>query len=116
MLMGSQSTLPPVKSDQLVRAINRLGIPCYLGGMSRGLLGSKSPLQVTLFIFVICYSFNIFIDRQARQHRRDALKEADLIILAGSVCDFRLSYGRVLPRKAPIIAINRNKDQLYKVF
>ncbi|KAI9556700.1 hypothetical protein GHT06_016491 [Daphnia sinensis] len=95
ILMGSQSTLPPVKSDELVRAINRLGIPCYLGGMSRGLLGSKSSLQ-------------------ARQHRRDALKEADLIILAGSVCDFRLSYGRVLPRKAPIIAVNRNKDQLCK--
>nr|CAH0102816.1 unnamed protein product [Daphnia galeata] len=95
ILMGSQSTLPPVKSEELVRAINRLGIPCYLGGMSRGLLGSKSDLQ-------------------ARQHRREALKEADLIILAGSVCDFRLSYGRVLPRKAPIIAVNRNKDQLHR--
>jgi len=44
--MGSQSTLPPVKSDELVRAIRRLGIPCYLGGMSRGLLGPDSPLQV----------------------------------------------------------------------
>lgn len=54
-------------------------------------------------------------NQQARQHRRDALKEADLIILAGSVCDFRLSYGRVLPRKVPIIAVNRNKDQLHKV-
>lgn len=52
---------------------------------------------------------------QARQHRREALKEADLIILAGSVCDFRLSYGRTLPRKAKIIAINRNKEQLFKV-
>ena len=52
---------------------------------------------------------------QARQHRREALKEADLIIVAGSVCDFRLSYGRVLPRKAPIIAVNRNKDQLHRV-
>lgn len=31
------------------------------------------------------------------------------------MCDFRLSYGRVLPRKAPIIAVNRNKEQLYKV-
>jgi acetolactate synthase-like protein len=44
--MGSQSTLPPVNSDELVRAIRRLGIPCYLGGMSRGLLGPDSPLQV----------------------------------------------------------------------
>lgn len=45
ILMGSQSTLPPVNSDELVRAIRRLGIPCYLGGMSRGLLGPDSPLQ-----------------------------------------------------------------------
>lgn len=95
MLMGSQATLPPVKSDELVRAVQRLGVPCYLGGMTRGLLGRKNPLQ-------------------ARQHRREALKEADLIILAGSVCDFRLSYGRTLPRKAKIIAINRNKEQLFK--
>lgn len=50
-----------------------------------------------------------------RQRRRDALKEADLIILAGAVCDFRLSYGRGFGRKAKIIAVNRNKQQLYKV-
>ena len=49
-----------------------------------------------------------------RQRRRDALKEADVIILAGAVCDFRLSYGRVLGRQAKVIAVNRNKDQLYK--
>lgn len=54
-------------------------------------------------------------DIQMRQRRRDALKEADVIILAGAVCDFRLSYGRTLGRKAKIIAINRNKEQLYKV-
>jgi len=95
ILMGSQATLPPTRSQDLVRALHKLGIPCYLGGMSRGMLGSKSPLQ-------------------ARQCRRDALKEADLIILCGSVCDFRLSYGRVFPRKTPIIAVNRNKDQLFR--
>ena len=52
---------------------------------------------------------------QMRQRRRDALKEADLIILAGTVCDFRLSYGRGLSKKAKIIAINRDKTQLHKV-
>lgn len=54
-------------------------------------------------------------DIQMRQRRRDALKEADVIILAGAVCDFRLSYGRTLGRKAKIIAVNRNKEQLYRV-
>ena len=33
----------------------------------------------------------------------------------GAVCDFRLSYGRSLSRKAKIIAVNRNKGQLYRV-
>lgn len=59
-------------------------------------IGRKSPIQM-------------------RQKRRNALKEADCIILAGAVCDFRLSYGRVLGRKAKVIAINRNKADLYKV-
>lgn len=58
--------------------------------------GAKSPLQM-------------------RQRRRDALKEADVIVLAGAVCDFRLGYGRGLNSRAKIIAINRDKDQLMKV-
>lgn len=49
-----------------------------------------------------------------RQARRDALKEADLVILGGSVADFRLSYGRVFSKKSKIIAVNRNKEQLNK--
>ena len=43
-----------------------LGIPCFLGGMARGLLGRNSNFHI-------------------RQRRRDALKEADLVILAGEV-------------------------------
>jgi acetolactate synthase-like protein len=50
-----------------------------------------------------------------RHQRKEALREADLVILAGTVCDFRLSYGRVLPRGVPVIAVNRDKDQLYRV-
>lgn len=95
MLIGSQATLPPTPSDQLQKAILSLGIPVYLGGMARGLLGKNSPLQM-------------------KQNRREALKEADLVILAGAVCDFRLSYGRTLSRKSKIIAINRDKTQLFK--
>ncbi|KAK7084954.1 hypothetical protein SK128_003302 [Halocaridina rubra] len=94
-IFGSQATLPPTPVDVLRRSLEKLGIPCFLGGMTRGLLGQKSKIQM-------------------RQRRRDALKEADVIILAGAVCDFRLSYGRGLGRKAKIIAVNRNKEQLYK--
>ncbi|XP_037784059.1 2-hydroxyacyl-CoA lyase 2-like [Penaeus monodon] len=95
IVLGSQATLPPTPAEDLQRSLKTLGIPCFLGGMSRGLLGQKSDIQM-------------------RQRRRDALKEADVIILAGAVCDFRLSYGRTLGRKAKIIAVNRNKEQLYK--
>ena len=34
---------------------------------------------------------------------------------AGIVCDFRLGYGKVLSRKSKVVAINRSRDQLYKV-
>jgi len=35
--------------------------------------------------------------------------------VAGIMCDFRLGYGKVLSRKSKVIAINRSRDQLYKV-
>uniref|UniRef100_A0A7E4UPP9 2-hydroxyacyl-CoA lyase 2 n=1 Tax=Panagrellus redivivus TaxID=6233 RepID=A0A7E4UPP9_PANRE len=95
LLVGSQATLPPVKATDLQHIVEKLGIPVYLGGMSRGLLGKKSSIQM-------------------RQNRKDALKDADVVILAGTVCDFRLGYGKVLSRKSKIIAINRDYTQLTK--
>uniref|UniRef100_A0A673BXZ0 2-hydroxyacyl-CoA lyase 2 n=1 Tax=Sphaeramia orbicularis TaxID=375764 RepID=A0A673BXZ0_9TELE len=95
ILMGSQSTLPPTPVDDIRKALEDLGIPCFLGGMSRGMLGKDNPIHI-------------------RQNRREALKEADLVLLAGAVCDFRLSYGRVLSRRSKIIAVNRDKTQLLK--
>ncbi|KAI6176092.1 2-hydroxyacyl-CoA lyase 2 [Aphelenchoides bicaudatus] len=57
LLLGSQAVLPPVKPDDLQDLVNSLGIPTYLGGMCRGLLGKESNVQL-------------------RQNRKDALKEA----------------------------------------
>jgi acetolactate synthase-like protein len=93
-LLGSQATLPPIKAEDTRRNLEVIGIPCYLGGMSRGLLGRNGALHI-------------------RQKRRDALNQADLVVLIGSVCDFRLEYGRALNRKSVIIAVNRNRKQLY---
>lgn len=45
-----------------------MGIPCFLGGMSRGLLGRNSPIHIM-------------------QRRRDALKDADVVILAGKLME-----------------------------
>lgn len=74
-------------------AVNNLNIPTFLGGMARGLLGRNSPLHI-------------------RQNRRGALKQADVIVLIGAYCDFRLDYGRHIPRKAKVIAINRSPEHL----
>ena len=63
--------------------------------MARGLLGRNNKIHI-------------------RQRRRDALSEADVVLLIGTVCDFRLSYGRVLNRKSKVIAVNRNRSQLLK--
>ena len=92
-LLGSQVTLPPVKGEDKRRYFEKMGIPCFLGGMSRGLLGPDSNIHI-------------------RQRRRDALKEADLVILVGAVCDFRLNYGRSISSKSAVVAVNRNKTQL----
>lgn len=46
-----------------------LGVPCFLGGMSRGLLGRNHPLHI-------------------RQNRSAALKKADVVVLAGGLSLF----------------------------
>ncbi|XP_056181845.1 2-hydroxyacyl-CoA lyase 2 isoform X1 [Falco biarmicus] len=95
VLVGSQAMLPPTPAEELCAALEALGIPCYLGGAARGLLPPGSPLLL-------------------RQNRRDALRDADMVLLAGAVCDFRLSYGRVLGRGAAIVAVNRDRGQLLR--
>jgi hypothetical protein len=95
VVLGSQATLPPVAADKLAASLNEMGFPCFLGGMTRGLLGVNSPIHI-------------------RQQRGAALKEADVVLMLGSVCDFRMSYGRSLSRKSKVIVVNRDKSQLYK--
>jgi acetolactate synthase-1/2/3 large subunit len=61
----------------------------YLSGMARGLLGRDHPLLL-------------------RHQRRQALREADCVLLAGVPCDFRLDYGKHVRRGATLIAANRS--------
>lgn len=92
-ILGSQATLPPISTKGLRAALDKMGIPCFLGGMARGLLGRNNPIHI-------------------RQRRKDALKEADVIILAGAIVDFRLSYGRHFDRRAKVVVINRSRSNL----
>ncbi|TNE56621.1 MAG: thiamine pyrophosphate-binding protein [Bacteroidetes bacterium] len=95
LLLGSGALLSPHLADELAQAVKQLGIPVYCSGMARGLLGRNHPDQFF-------------------HYRKKALKEADLIILAGVPVDFRLDYGRHLGRRAVKIALNRNRQELYK--
>ncbi|MFN8238092.1 MAG: thiamine pyrophosphate-binding protein [Chitinophagales bacterium] len=94
MLVGSGAMMNPRKATELAGAVTTLGIPVYLSGMGRGLLGKENNLQL-------------------RHKRKEAIKEADLIILAGVPNDFRLDYGNHIGHR-PFISINRSREDLNK--
>ncbi|MBD89913.1 MAG: acetolactate synthase [Deltaproteobacteria bacterium] len=94
LVIGSQVMLHPDRAQELVDAVTRLGIPTYLSGMARGLLGVAHPLQF-------------------RHKRRNALKGSDLVILAGVPADFRLDYGAHVNRTT-VIGVNLSKEDLTK--
>jgi len=89
LVIGSQALVCASEAQQLADAVVQLGIPVYLSGMARGLLGRAHPLQM-------------------RHQRRTALREADCVLLAGVPCDFRLDYGKHVRRSATLIAANRS--------
>ena len=88
-VIGSQALVNARDAAAIADAVTRLGIPVYLSGMARGLLGPSHALQM-------------------RHARRDALRAADCVLLAGVPCDFRLDYGRHVRRSATLIAANRS--------
>lgn len=94
MVVGSQAMLHPDQTARLAEAVERIGIPVYLSGMARGLLGRAHPLQM-------------------RHKRRNALREADLTVLAGVPADFRLDYGSHLARSR-VLGINLSRTDLHK--
>ena len=95
MVVGSQATLRPGILNTLADQLKNFGVPVFLTGMARGLLGPSCPLQF-------------------RHSRAQALKTADLVIIAGMPCDFRLNYGRSIGKNAQYVAINRSREDLKK--
>jgi len=90
LVIGSQTIVESAKADDVVDAIRGLGVPVYLSGMARGLLGRDASLQM-------------------RHARRTALRESDCVLLAGVPCDFRLDYGKHVRRAATLVAANRSR-------
>ena len=92
LLVGSQALACATEAHAVAAAVHKLGIPAYLSGMARGLLGRDSPLQM-------------------RHRRREALRESDCVVLAGVPSDFRLDYGKHVRRGATLIAANRSRAE-----
>jgi acetolactate synthase-1/2/3 large subunit len=92
LVIGSQAMAEPGTAQQIAEAASKLGVPVYLSGMARGLLGRDHALQL-------------------RHQRRQALREADCVVLAGVPCDFRLDYGSHVRRSAKLIAANRSSAE-----
>jgi acetolactate synthase-like protein len=90
MVIGSQAVVNPARIPELIASIEALGIPVYLSGMARGLLGVSHPL---LF----------------RHKRKEALRASDCVVLLGVPNDFRLDYGKSISAKAILITANRSR-------
>jgi acetolactate synthase-1/2/3 large subunit len=95
LIVGSQATLDAPHVADVAAALEQIGAPVYLSGMARGLLGRDHPQQM-------------------RHKRREALKEADFVLLAGVPADFRLDYGNHIRRSAFYVSANRSMEDLTK--
>ncbi len=93
-IVGSGAMNHPGEATALASAVTALGVPTFLSGMARGLLGADSATQM-------------------RHKRSAALKEADVVLLAGVPVDFRLDYGSPLSR-AKVISVHLDRTDLVK--
>jgi thiamine pyrophosphate-dependent acetolactate synthase large subunit-like protein len=94
MILGSQTIVAATEAPRVADAVRRMGVPVYLSGMGRGVLGRDDNLQM-------------------RHARRKALREADCVLLAGVPCDFRLDYGKHVRRSATLVAANRSRKDAH---
>jgi acetolactate synthase-1/2/3 large subunit len=94
VVVGSQALSRPHLAPAVADAVGTLGAPVFLAGMARGLLGRDHRLQL-------------------RRGRKEALREADVVLLAGVPCDFRLDYGCHIGRRAKVIAVDASLREAF---
>lgn len=97
LVIGNQAMVnqTPAQAERLAEAVRKMGIPTFLGGSARGLLGRHNDIQF-------------------RHARNAALKEADVVIVAGFPFDFRLGYGLKINKSATLVSINLDEAALTK--
>jgi acetolactate synthase-1/2/3 large subunit len=86
MLMAGTSVKWSRASEQMNRFIRETHIPSYTNGMGRGTIPPDCP-------------------EFGNRSRREALKQTDCIILAGTLLDFRMRFGQTIPADARIIQL-----------
>lgn len=87
MLMAGTSVKWSRATAELNRFVSETHIPTYTNGMGRGTVPPDSPE---------------FLNRS----RREALKQIDCIVLAGTLLDFRMRFGQTIPADAKIIQLD----------
>lgn len=78
---------------QLAAFVERAGAPVYLNGAGRGSLPAEHP-----------HFFS--------HTRKDALAEADAVVIAGTPLDFRLGYGAGIAEAAKIVQIDTDAGEI----
>jgi len=87
MVMAGTSLKWSEGGPALVQFLDATAMPCFVNGMGRG----QVPWDNAQF---------------CNRTRRQALKEADLVILAGTLLDFRMKFGAAIPPDAKIVQLD----------
>jgi acetolactate synthase-1/2/3 large subunit len=87
MLMAGTSVKWSEAEDSLNTFISEIHLPTFCNGMGRGSVPPDSPE---------------FLNRS----RRDALSQTDCIVLAGTLLDFRMRFGKSIPEDAKVIQLD----------
>ena len=97
LVIGSQALVNMTEEEaaELAASVTAMGIPTFLGGSARGLLGQYNDIQF-------------------RHKRSKALREADVVLVAGFPFDFRMGYGQKINKSAHLISINLDSVALKK--
>lgn len=93
VIVAGSSVFWDEATAQLAALAERLGAPVYLNGAGRGCLPADHPHFFSLT-------------------RKDALENADAVLIAGTPLDFRLGYGSGIGEGARIIQIDADASEI----
>jgi len=82
-------------TDAAIEFVRTLNVPAFMNGAGRGTLAPKDP-----------HHFHL--------SRRYAFNNADLILIVGTPFDFRMGYGKRLPKSATVVQIDMNYSNVGK--